>query len=404
MEGRHVEVLSDVGMGGTEIRIRNARLQDARRIQVLYAEEYGNKYPIPTIYDREKTRQAILDKNIFWLVGEHDGKIIASLFFALDPKQKIAKAGGAVVSQLYRKHNLAQTMMRIILDKIAQEGVIEIVYGATRTVSAAPQYLTENMGFVPLGIFPNAHRVFENETHTLAAWYTDKAWKKRKAKVRILKELLPFYAIARRAVADRGFRLDEPEIITGDFSSEYRAAFPEQDIIPFEVISAENFIRHRYRTLGSSGLFKNIYVPFHEPNMMLVSHDQKTEIYIHYESFDKYCMVIGGRSEVKDFSRILNSIAFELNRNNASYIEILVDAYSPQLQWQALNARFLPSAYFPAMQRVGNMRSDCMVFSRSFDMLDFRNVTLISYYREYLKAYLKIWRDLYVNSAVGGRR
>ncbi|MDD4005026.1 MAG: hypothetical protein PHW69_07485 [Elusimicrobiaceae bacterium] len=393
MDSRHVEVLLDVGELGTEIRIRNARVPDARRIQVLYAEEYGNKYPISTIYDREKTRQALREENIFWLVGEHDGKIIASLFFAIDPAQRLAKAGGAVVSRLYRKHNLAYTMMKIIQENLIKTRAIDIVYGTTRTVSTAPQYLTEHLSFTPLGIFPNAHKVYENETHTLSCWFSPDAWKKRKKPVRLIEEITPFYDIACRALAEKKVELGPAGVV----------ALPPAErkgrveLIPFEFLDAERFVSERYKKFKSDGMFENMYVPFHEPNALLISLDQKTEIYLHIEPLDRYCMILGGHTDVDDASLVLRSAAQELRKHNTSYIEVLIDAYSPQLQRQALDARFMPSAYFPMMLLSGRKRLDRLAFSMSFDMLDFSNVALTSYYQEFLTEYLKIWQNLYID-------
>lgn len=391
---RHVEVLVDVGEMGTEIRIRNARVNDARRIQVLYAEEYGSKYPISTIYDREKTRAALRDENVFWLVGEHDGKIISSLFFAIDPAQRLAKAGGAVVSRLYRKHNLAYTMMRIIMESLVKTKAIDIVYGTTRTVTTAPQNLTEHLSFTPMGIFPNAHKVYENETHTLSCWFSPDSWKKRKKPVRLLSEMKPFYEIAARALAENNVSLGAAQtVVIPPAERKLR-----QELIPFEFIDARHFVESRFRGFKSDGMFENTYVPFHEPNALLISHDQKTEIFLHIEPLDRYCMILGGHTESADYAAVLRSAAQELRRHDTSYIEVLIDAYSPELQRAALDARFMPSAYFPMMLLSGRKRLDRLAFSMSFDMLDFSNVALTSYYQEFLNEYLRIWQNMYIEN------
>ena len=48
---------------------------------------------------------------------------------------------------------------------------------------------------------------------------------------------------------------------------------------------------------------------------------------------------------------------------------------------------------------MGGRRWDYIVFSRSFEILDFRNVRLISIYRDFLKEYFKAWQTLYINQA-----
>ncbi|MDD2772111.1 MAG: GNAT family N-acetyltransferase [Elusimicrobiales bacterium] len=400
MNSRHVEVLLGTETDGQEIRIRNARVEDARRIQVLYSEIYGPTYPIPVISDREKMKKALASDDYFWLVGEHNGRIIGSLIYQLDKKNRIAKALGAVVSRDYRKHNLANTLMRIILDKITgEEQLVDAVYATTRTITTAPQQMTENLGFAALGIFPNAHRVYEHETHCLTGYYVPAAWKKRRKPVSLVKEAEPFYRLARKELEERSLALGEPKI----YGEEYCAGAARQEtLIPLEVISAPQFVRRRFHDGPNTGVFANSYMPFHEPNLLLISHDQKSEIYIHLSEKDRYTAILGGRSEEKSLSLLLNSAARTLRDFNVSYIELLVDAYSPELQWQAVNARFLPSAYFPAARLVGAKRWDYMIFSRSFEMLDFRNVTLMHTYREYLKEYLKVWDALYVQGALPG--
>ena len=84
---------------------------------------------------------------------------------------------------------------------------------------------------------------------------------------------------------------------------------------------------------------------------------------------------------------------------NMAYIEIILDAYTPQLQREAMDARYIPSAYFPCIKRSGNRRYDCVVFSRTFEVLDFRNVKLLSLYKNFLREYLALWREYYIESA-----
>lgn len=402
MSTRHVEVLLSTGEEGADIRIRNARPEDARRIQVLYGEVYGPNYSLPLIYDRERVKEAIENDNFFWLVGEHNGRIIGSLLYQIDRPQRMAKALGAVVSRDYRKHNLANTMMKIIQDKITkEESLVDAVYATTRTITTAPQQMTENLGFIPLGIFPNAHKVFEHETHCLAGYFVKEAWKLRRTPVKIIEEVLPFFELARKELAVKDLPLGTPRVFKASKKQKLASAasVKQSAIIPFEIIQSPKFVAARAAQLGNSGIFANTYVPFHQPNLMLVSHDQKHEIYLHYGEKDKYTMIVGGRTEAKDRSLMLQSVAHALRQLNVSYIELLVDAYSPELQWSALNARFLPSAYFPAIMKAGNKRWDYVVFSRSFDMLDFRNVNITESYGNFLQAYLKLWRELYVEAA-----
>ena len=385
------------GPAGQNIYIRNARPEDMRRIQVLYAEVYGPKYPMSIIYDRARMRRAIESDRYYWLVAECQGRIIGSLVYEVDLPQKIAKAFGAVVSKEFRKNNLANTMMEAILKEITASRLVQTVYATTRTVTTAPQQLTENLGFAELGIFPNAHKVFEHETHCLAAFFVPEALKARKRPPVMIPELEPFYRLV-------GRELDLGKAVFRDLPAEAKAKHKNSGVEPallnFEVISsAPNFIKNRYKKTGNSGVFSNVYMHFHEPNLILVTPDQSTEIFISHGAMDRYSVIMGGSTPLTDLSLILNSAAKTLNDMGVGYIELLVDAYSPEIQWQALNARFLPSGYYPAMRKVGSKRWDYIIFSRSFEMLDFRNVRMMSAYRQFLKEYLKIWQKLYIDLA-----
>ncbi|HOI42179.1 MAG TPA: hypothetical protein PK523_04470 [Elusimicrobiales bacterium] len=405
MNFRHVDLTVNSGDNNFVIRVRNARHEDGRRIQMLFAEVYGHNYPMSLVSDRAKMNHAISSDEYFWLVGEHNGRIIASQIMHLDLKNRLAKAIGAVVSREYRKHKLNNIMMNLIMDSVTRKRkLVDAVYATTRTVTAAPQKVLDNLGFSALGIFPNAHKIHEHETYCLTAYYVLSAWGKRRKPVKMVREIEPFFRLAQRELLSR---LPNKELQLGaarfvaekspDAGQPNRA---DQKLIQFEMVNAPSFVAERFRRTGNSGVFSNFYVPFHKPNMMLVSHDQKTEVYLQYNPQDKYTAILGGRSEIQDLSLLLNSVADVVSNLNISYLECLVDAYTPELQRQAIDAGFLPSAYFPAMRLVGRRRWDYIAFSRSFETLDFRKVSLIPTYRAYLREYIKMWNAMYVETAL----
>jgi len=369
--------------------IRLARTNDMRRIQMLYAEVYGASYSISIITDRDKMRRAIEDDDYYWLVAEYQNRIIGSLVYAVDIKERLSKAFGAVVSQEFRKHDLAYTMMKLILDDITQKKkIVDVVYATTRTASSAPQRLTESLGFIKLGIFPNTHRVSENETHCLTAYYTENALKRRKKNPVIISEIEPFYDIVLKQI-----KLDKAKI--ENFATEFTQNNQKIPIIDLEMITAPSFVKKRFKNIKQSDFFLSTFMPFHEPNLIFITPDGNTEVYLHYNLKDKYSVIMGGFTD-KHPSVVLNSISQKLNDMNMSYLEILIDAYSPEYQRMAIDARFIPTGYFPCAKRIGNKRYDCIVFSRTFEILDFRNVKIISLYRNILREYLKLWRENYI--------
>lgn len=378
--------------GKPDIVIRRARVQDMRRIQMLYAEVYGGNYSISLITDKDKMRRAIEDDSYYWVVSDCEGRMVGSLVYAVDLAGGISKAFGAVVSHDYRKMDLAYTMMKLVLDDITHtKKLVSTVYATTRTANYAPQKLTESLGFIKTGVFPNTHKVSENETHCFAAYITEQALKKRREKPHLIPEVQPFYQLIRRQI-----NLDSP--IISHVQSQYQERRQKIPLLPLETITAPGFIKNRYKKMKSDGFLSHVYMPFHEPNMIFISPDQSTEVYVQSNK-DNYCVVIGGFTKEPSFTVVLESLAQKLNEMRMSYIEVIMDAYAPQLQREAMDARFIPSGYYPCMKKVGGRQYDCIVFSRTFEILDFRNVRILSLYKNFLREYLKLWRENYIDSA-----
>ena len=378
--------------GKPDIIIRLAKVQDMRRIQMLYAEIYGGSYSVPIVTDKDKMRSAIEHDEYYWLVAECQGRVVGSLVYALDLLYRNSKAFGAVVSQEFRKHNLAFMMMKLVLDDItANKDLVDLVYATTRTANHAPQRLTESLGFIKLGIFPNTHKVQDNETHCLTAYLTEGALQRRRKNPRIIPEVEAFYEIVRRQI-----KLEPAQIKDAQGAySDHKQKIP---LLNFEAITAPEFVKNRYKKTKHTSFFEHIVMPFHEPNLLLITPDQGTEVYLTYSQKDKYSVVVGGVTNEKSFAVVLESIARKVSDLDMAYVEVIIDAYSPALQREALDARFIPSAYFPCAKRMGGKRYDCIVFSRTFDILDFRNVKIISLYKNFLREYLKLWRENYIEN------
>ncbi|MDA8131247.1 MAG: GNAT family N-acetyltransferase [Elusimicrobia bacterium] len=379
--------------GKPDIVIRLAKVQDMRRIQMLYAEVYGGSYSIPIVTDKDKMRSAIENDDYYWMVAECESRVIGSLVYAVDLLYRNSKAFGAVVSQEYRKHDLAYMMMKLVLDDITKnKDLVDLVYATTRTANHAPQKLTESLGFIKLGIFPNSNRLQYNETHCLTGYFTDKAMRLRRRTPRIIPELAPFYEIVRKQV-----KLEDAEIldVKGDYS-DHKVKIP---LLNFEAITAPEFVKNRWKKTVSNSFFEHTFMPFHEPNLILITPDQGTEVYLTFNQKDKYSVVVGGVTNEKSFAVVLESIAQAVNQMDMAYVEVIIDAYAPEAQRDALDARFIPSAYFPCGKRMEAQRYDTVVFSRTFDILDFRNVKIISHYKDFLNEYLKLWRENYIESA-----
>jgi hypothetical protein len=78
-------------------------------------------------------------------------------------------------------------------------------------------------------------------------------------------------------------------------------------------------------------------------------------------------------------------------------VELLVDAYDYITQQEAYTAKYIPSAYFPAM-RLSNdgLRDDFFVVTRTFQILDFTTTTVMTENYPYLQAYMNFYNALYI--------
>ena len=118
------------------------------------------------------------------------------------------------------------------------------------------------------------------------------------------------------------------------------------------------------------------------------------EVFCFFSPIDKHCIVIGIR-DTKDegYFRILDTASKLLHNLGARYIEFIVRADEIEKIEMAIQAEFIPCAYFPSMHRNGSIRHDFVAFSRSFEILNFRNLKLEGVNREYLLQYFNIWKD-----------
>jgi hypothetical protein len=267
-------------------------------------------------------------------------------------------------------------------------GLARSVYATTRTVNLAPQRLTEKAGFVKLGIFPNAHKVQRSETHTLAVYYGEGSLSGRSRAPRLPLRVKPFFSIVRREAG-----LPEAEYVD--------LPIPTEDSGPaasFEVIQASQFILRRFAQVEAEGKLALDFFPFHEPNLLLMSPDGRTEIYVYRSVKDGHCVLTGAFSENLPMRSLLDRGASFLEGMGVRYMEALIEARDAETLNDAMGARFLPSAYYPAMRwdSGGERARDYVVVSRSLAILDFRGISLQPAYADYLREYYRLWREINV--------
>lgn len=383
---------SEIPLAQQKAKIRLARLADAHGLRALYNDVYQGKYPLKIITDREEMQTLLKKENYFWFAAEASGKIVGSVIFCVDPQIKLAKAFGAVVHPDYRGADLTERMMALGIRLFMKDKhLASSVYATTRTVGGAAQHLTKKIGFRELGIFPNVRKVDNYETHGLAAYFDKNALNYRFDTPRLPLILKPFYEITQKAVGIADAQWHDLEIKP---PSPYSGHWLE-----FKVVDAKRFIESRWKELKAAKKLAMDFFPFHEPNLLLATKDGSLEAYLYHSQVDHHAVLMGLTQSEHDLTHILNSAVLFLEESGVRYLELVTDAYHPHVIKKIMEARFLPSAYYPAMAFSEGKLWDYMAFSKSFVLLDFKNIVLTGLYRDYLKEYFRLWKAFYIEDA-----
>jgi RimJ/RimL family protein N-acetyltransferase len=373
------------------MNVQLASEQDIFQISQLYFDVYQGTYPDPLMKDFNLIRQFIKSESGYWFVTKDQNEIIASVLAAYDFDNKIAKAFGAVVRNEYRGQGIMEELLQYGIDFLRERTPgVDVIYSTTRTVNEAAQTLTEKLGFKKLGIFPNAHRTSDYETHCLAAIVYPSAIEKRHSNYKIHHELESLYSVVRKEV---GMGIAELESIVPEKPSKELFAPGE-----LEVVKSPRFVSYRYNFLKSEKKLEFEFFPFHQPNLVIMSPDQSIELFCHLSSVDGYCVIVGGKMPAnQDFSQLFLQSNRLLRDAGARYIEVIVRADRPKILESILKAKFIPCGFFPAFQMIGDKRYDFVVFSRSFEIFDFQNVKLKGLNQVYLEEYFKAWKRMSLN-------
>jgi RimJ/RimL family protein N-acetyltransferase len=363
---------------------------DIFQISQLYFDVYQGTYPDPLMKDFSLIRQFIQSREGFWFLTKNEkGQVIASALACYDQENLIAKAFGAVVRNEYRGQGIMENLLAFGIEHLKTKTIgVDVIYSTTRTVNEAAQTLTEKLGFKKLGIFPNAHRTNDYETHCLAAIISPAALEKRVRNYRLHHELSSLYEIVNSEVG-----LGNLETVVPDKPTKILQT-PEE----LEVLQSPKFVAFRYKTLKAEKKLEFEFFPFHQPNMMIISPDQSIELFCHLSPVDGYCVIIGGKMPGHlNFTDLFLRSNKLLRDAGARYIEVIVRADRPKILESIMKAKFIPCGFFPAFQMINNQRYDFLVLSRSFEIFDFQNVKLKGLNQRYLEEYFKAWKRTSLN-------
>ncbi|MBF0406761.1 MAG: hypothetical protein HQM10_05385 [Candidatus Riflebacteria bacterium] len=372
---------------GRTVTIKSAGHEDIDQIMKLYDRVYSGSYPLKDVTDPQQIKKRIEDTNYFWPLAYHGKDLIASVLFTVDQVNKLGKVYAAVVRDDFRGHDVMHEVSTLGIERLTKiTRSCDVIYGTARTVSLAPQVILEHLGFLPMGVFPNVRKVQSFETHGLEIYFREDSLKLRKKQPQLVPEVREFYHIVQSIIHLEDFK----EIIL--------PVFDPKDMgspINFIINHDEADVHQKFELYQNKDYMEKVFFPFAEPNMLFVSENGDAEIFVNLCETDGNGTILGYRIQNTDLRRVLLWFCEAASKEKMRYLELLVNAYKPELQRIALDAKFLPCAYFPAAKMNENgEREDYVVFSRSFESLDFMDMKLGQTNRRFLDAFMKCWYEM----------
>ena len=361
------------------MEIRRASREDFLQINSLYDEVYEGYYPLPETMNR-KIFEWIVEEDL-WLLALDGGKIIASLIFAGNEVNEICKCYGAAVKMEYSSRGI-MTKLHSYGEELLK---YPIYYALARMDSLAPQKILKKLGFVGLGIFPNAMRIKTLETHGLFACYKGDILNLR-SEPTLIEPIRRIYALV-RGILKLGNADIEPVRLKRRGES-----------IDF-YISTSKSVNWEYKDYKEQGILLFDFFPFYEPNMKFYTKNRSTEIFAYYNPKAAHIYITGMKTD-EEILDVLESISDSALTLGCSYIEIVIPVNRLDAQIAAYNSDFLPSAYFPAFKKEGDKRVDCIVACRLLVPPSFKKILKEDMNRDFVKAYCDIYtekmeRDVY---------
>lgn len=371
------------------ISFETAGTNDIEAIIELYQNVYKGKYTLPDVADPKIIAQKVEDPNYMWLLAKLKNRVVGSVIFAIDPVNKIGKSYAAAVLSEFRGQDVMRHMVRQGVTLLTSKTrSCDVIYATTRTVSFAPQVVLERIGFLPMGIFPNVRKVESFETHGLEVFLSDKCLDLRRKNPKIISELDEFYSVIKSDL-----KLENAEL----FDIEEQDPREMGEKFDFDVSENIKEISEKYYSYQNKDLMRRVFFPFTDPNMLFSSKDGSADVFVNLNRLDGNGVILGYRYSGAELHNMLMWFCEKAAKSGMRYTEMLVSAYNPQMQRMALDSRFLPCAYFPAMRMSDNgSREDYFVFSRSFEKLNFMDIHLNDTNRRFLDAFMKCWYNLLV--------
>jgi len=373
------------------LSIESPTLADRDELLQLYFLIYGKNYPLLYGSDPQAMAEMISSDEHKWLiVRDHDnGLIVGSIVFEMDLVNKVGKAAALVVHPEYRKAGIASKLVSCGDRLIAEDGCLNSIYTTTRTRSVGPQLVFLREHYLPLGIFPNAHKLKYRETTTLCAKFKRGVLGRRAPTAKIPEALVPLY----EAVREQFPQIEIPPV--ADLPEKYVTNTADRGTT-FECIFAPHFVLRRFKEFTNDSAAR--FYPFHLPNLLLTDTNGELEIFAYLNQSDGYCTLIACNRPAYTFEQSLPDILEEIKNLGGAYVEVLIEVDRHESLATLLRARFLPSAFYPAMREADGVTYDYVVMTRSTEPLDFRGMSIDQAFKPYVDQYVAVWKEMHLDA------
>lgn len=259
--------------------------------------------------------------------------------------------------------------------------LVDILYGTTRTLTVEDQKLMLELGFHVLGIFPL--KTTNRAPHALMAYYFDRTLTlERYSSFALHPKILSLYELIAKRLGLKRLSVVE-KIPPYNFS---------EDTLPIlELLDTPHFVDWRFERVSSKKNLSANFYPFQKPNAVIMSPDQKIEVFARLMPQFRFATIIGEYinqpiNPVELYAKVLEM----LRDRGATFIEVINDAADVSGIECILQAGFLPCGYFPALKKHGAFRRDFVIFALSWENFDDPSITLDDNTTEYLKEYLRL--------------
>ncbi len=368
--------------------IRRAELDDTQELLTLYFQIYGSTYPLALGTDRNEMTRIIIDPDDLWIlaVDNKTKEICGSCVFEVDRFYKIARTEGLVVSQDHQKRGIGFALLNYgSTFLLSEKSGINSVYTTTRTLNLAPQLAVLRDGYIPLGIFPNAHRLAIYETLTLMAKFRPKILDRRSAVKEVPEALGPIIKAMGKLIkskhpAPKLLKMVKPQ--------------PTGEKLEFEFIHAPKYVKRKFYEAFSEPLDR--FYPFHMPNFLMSAKNGEVDIFGYLSEADGYCAWVANTQPLFSMAGRLRPLMQQLSDYGVSYVEVLTKVDNILGLEALLDVNFLPSAIYPAMVQDKENLIDMVLMSRSMEPLNFRGMHLEKSFRPYIDQYVKLWKTMHL--------